>query len=217
MRTPIAVGVVLGTVLAMVLLGTAMVHAAPAGRLTVRLVTGAQALAAGSDVELRIYEVGGRTRRVALTHGEAWSRDSTHVISVELAEALDPRGVMRYAIYYRGAAPDLPAWEIASAEVETAGAGTAPERLLDVSLSGAIAGQGELSTEQRSAGSLVCVTDADCDDQRSCNGIERCSPQSAAADARGCLKGAPVVCPVNQICGEGHGCRGPDSIGKSPP
>jgi len=215
-RPPLAVAVVCATVLAMVF-GTAKVHAAPAGRLTVRLVTGAEPLAAGSDVELRIYEVGGRTRRLALAHGEAWLRDSTHVISVELADALDPRAVMRYAIYYRGAVAGLPAWEITSADVETAGTGTAPERLLDVTLSGAIAGQGELSTVERSVGSLVCVTDADCDDHRSCNGIERCAPQAAGADARGCLKGAPVVCPVNQICSEGRGCRGPDSIGKSPP
>jgi hypothetical protein len=201
-----------------VVLVVAEVGAAPpasAGRLTVRLVTGAEPLAAGSEVELRVYEVGGRMRRFALAHGEAWSRDSTHVISVDLAEALDPRSVTRYAVYYRGF-PNLPAWEIASAEVDTAGDGAAPVRLLDATLAGAIAGQGELSTEERSAGSLVCVTDADCDDHRSCNGIERCAPQAAGSDARGCVKGAPVVCPVNQICSEGRGCRGPDSIGKSP-
>jgi hypothetical protein len=190
--------------------------AAPVSRLTVRVVTGAEPLVAGSDVELRIYEIDGHTRHLALNHGEAWSRHSTHVIPVDLAAPLDPRAVMRFAISYRGAVAALPAWEIASAEVETQSGAAPPERLLDVTLAGAIAGQGELSTEERSAGSLVCVTDADCDDHRSCNGIERCAPQAAGADARGCVKGAPLVCPVNQICSEGRGCRGPDAIGKSP-
>ena len=55
---------------------------------------------------------------------------------------------------------------------------------------------------------LACRSDSDCDDRRACNGKERCAPRSPNADARGCVKGTPVVCPVNQVCGEGVGCRG---------
>ena len=60
---------------------------------------------------------------------------------------------------------------------------------------------------------MACKSDADCDDKRSCNGLERCAPRAAGADARGCVKGTPVVCPVNQVCGEGVGCRG---VGSAP-
>ena len=50
---------------------------------------------------------------------------------------------------------------------------------------------------------MTCVSDADCDDHRRCNGRERCAPRSAGADARGCVSGQPTVCPVNQVCSEG--------------
>ena len=36
-------------------------------------------------------------------------------------------------------------------------------------------------------------------------------------DARGCVKGTPVVCPVNQVCGEGVGCHGTDTLKKFSP
>jgi hypothetical protein len=80
--------------------------------------------------------------------------------------------------------------------------------LLDTTLSGVIARQGELATTDGDQAALICVTDADCDDKRACNGRERCDPRSREADSRGCVKGTPVVCPVNQVCGEGVGCRG---------
>jgi len=60
----------------------------------------------------------------------------------------------------------------------------------------------------RDAGTMTCMTDADCDDQKACNGHERCAPHSPGADARGCVSGSPMVCPVNQICAEGRGCVG---------
>jgi len=188
------------------------IAAAPLSHLTVRIVTGAQPLLAGSDVELRIYAVGGRVLRFPLAHGDAWSPDSTRLIPVTLSDPLDPRTVMRFSIYYRAAAPESAPWEIASAEVDIGSGRNAPERLLDATVSGVITKQGEVATEERSAGSLVCVTDADCDDHRACNGIERCRPRAAGADARGCVKGTPVVCPVNQVCTEGHGCVGPEAL-----
>jgi hypothetical protein len=54
-------------------------------------------------------------------------------------------------------------------------------------------------------------SDADCDDGKMCNGRERCAPQAKDADARGCVRGTPVSCPVNQICVEGQGCRGAEA------
>ncbi len=198
----------------MIGLFAAQAPAAPVSHLTVRIVTGSQTLVAGSDVELRIYTVGGNVLRLSLAHGDSWSRDSTRLIPVNLPDPLDPRTVMRYSIYYRAATPETAPWEIASADVEFTSAGGAPALLLDATVSGVIAKQGEVATVERSAGSLVCVTDADCDDHRSCNGTERCRPHASGADARGCVKGTPVVCPVNQVCSEGHGCVGPESLGK---
>lgn len=191
--------------------------AVPLSRLTVRIVTGTQQLPAGSELELRIYEVGGRVRHFSLGHGEAWAHDSTHLIPLTLTEPLDPRAVMRFGIYYRAPSALAPPWELAAAEVSLSSSGGSLERLLDATLSGVIAQRGEIATEERSAGSLVCVTDADCDDHLNCNGIERCSPRDAGADARGCVKGTPVVCPVNQVCTESRGCLGPVGSAKPAP
>ncbi len=185
--------------------------AAPVTHLQVRVVTGAAELAAGSILELRIYEAGKPMRRLPLTHGESWAHDSTFFIPLVLSEALDPRTVLRFGLYYRAASPLSPAWEVVGADVDLAAGHGTPERLLNATLSGAITRQGELATEDRDAGSVACATDADCDDHRNCDGHERCAPRSVGADARGCVKGLPMVCPVNQVCTEERGCRGLDS------
>jgi hypothetical protein len=190
----------------------ATVPAAPVSRLQVRVATGALELSAGSVLELRIYEAGRPVRHLALAHGEAWPRDSTRVIPVALAEPLDPRAVSRFSLYYRAASPLTPPWEIVAADVEVMPAGGQPARLLNATLSGTIAREGELATEDRDARSMACISDADCDDRRSCNGRERCAPRSAGADARGCVKGEPLVCPVNEVCTEARGCVGPSAI-----
>jgi hypothetical protein len=189
-------------------LGAASAGAVPVSRLEVRVVTGAQELSAGSSLELRIYEAGKSVRRLPLIHGEAWPRDSTHIIPLKLSDALDPRNVVRFSLYYRSASPAAPELEIVAADVELPSNKEPPERLLDATLSGVITQQGELATMDRDQASMTCRSDADCDDRRTCNGSERCSPRAADADARGCVKGTPVVCPVNQVCAEGVGCRG---------
>ena len=186
--------------------------AAPVSRLQVRIVTGNQELVPGSELELRIYETGrGSARRLPLAHGETWLPESTHLIPLRLDEALEPRNVIRFALYYRAANVLAPPLEILSAEVET-GEGAAAGKLLNATLSGVIARQGELASVETNAG--VCAGDADCDDHKSCNGHERCAPRMAGADARGCVKGSPVACPVNEICSEGVGCVGVDGLRK---
>ena len=195
-------------ILSLWVLGAASAAATPVSRLDVRIVTGADELGAGSSLELRIYEAGKSVRRLPLVHGESWPRDSTHIIPVRLSETLDPRNVVRFGLYYRGASPGAPAFEVVAAEVELPSSSGSPERLLDATLSGVISRQGELATLDREQSAMTCKSDADCDDKRACNGRERCAPHSAGADARGCMKGTPVVCPVNQVCGEGVGCRG---------
>ena len=189
-------------------MGAGLAHAVPVSHIQVRIVTGMTDLTAGSYLELRIYESGKDVRRLALTHGEAWPRDSTRVIPLTLNEALDPRAVQRFSLYYRAASPLSPPWEVVSADVDLS-AGREPQQLLlDTSLSGEIARQGELATLDRDAGTMTCMSDADCDDQKACNGVERCAPRAPGADSRGCVNGAPMSCPVNQICAEGRGCVG---------
>jgi hypothetical protein len=193
----------------------AAAHALPVSHVQVRIVTGMTDLAAGSYLELRIYEAGKPVRKLQLTHGEAWPRDTTRLIPLALSEGLDPRNVLRFSLYYRAASPLSPPWEVVSADVDLS-AGSEPQRLLlDTTLSGEIARQGELATLDRDASSIACMSDADCDDDRSCNGRERCAPHSPGADARGCVGGTPAVCPVNQICAEGRGCVGAGSISSS--
>jgi hypothetical protein len=189
-------------------LGVVTAHAAPVSHLDVRIVTGAQELGAGSTLELRIYEAGKSVRRLPLVHGEAWPRDSTHIIPVKLSEALDPRAVVRFSLYYRSVSPLAPELEIVAADVELPSPNKSPELLLGATLSGIIPRQGELASMDRDQPTIACKSDSDCDDRRSCNGHERCAPRAPDADARGCVKGIPVVCPVNQVCGEGVGCRG---------
>jgi hypothetical protein len=195
-------------------LGAMTAEAVPVSRLDVRVVTGAQELTAGSDLELRIYEAGRSVRRLPLVHGESWPAGSTHLIPVKLSESLDPRNVIRFALYYRAGSPIAPAWEVVSADVELPSSHAPPERLLDASLSGVISRQGELASIERDQAALICNSDADCDDHKACNGQERCAPRSPGADARGCVKGSPVVCPVNQLCGEGVGCYGKSALKK---
>jgi hypothetical protein len=189
-------------------LGAASIHAAPVSRLEVRVVTGSQPLTAGSLLELRIYEAGKPFRSLPLAHGESWLPNSTHIIPVTLSDPLDPRAVVRFGLYYRSPRAVPAGLEVISADVELPNGNGPPARLLDASVSGVISRQGELATTDGDQAALVCITDADCDDKRACNGRERCDPGSRQADSRGCIKGTPVVCPVNQVCGEGTGCRG---------
>jgi hypothetical protein len=198
----------LGPILLTGMLGAASAFAIPVSRLEVHIVTGAEELSAGSSLELRIYEAGKGVRRLPLVNGEAWPRDSTHVIPVKLNDPLEPGSVVRFSLYYRSANPQAPALEIVAADVELLSANESPGRLLDTTLSGVIARQGELATTDREPAAMTCKSDADCDDKLMCNGHERCAPRSADADARGCVKGTPMVCPVNQVCGERVGCRG---------
>jgi hypothetical protein len=193
----------------LMMLCAAAAQAVPVSHIQVRIVTGMADLSAGSYLELRIYEAGKEVRRLPLTHGEAWPRDSTRVIPLTLSDTLDPRNVQRFSLYYRAASPLSPAWEVVSADVDLS-AGREPEqRLLGTTLSGEISRQGELATLDRDSNTMTCMSDSDCDDHKSCNGHERCAPHAAGADARGCVSGSPLVCPVNQVCTEGKGCVGP--------
>src|ERR1700675_1955692 len=145
-------------------------EAVPVSRLEVRIVNGAKELSAGSDLELRIYEAGKSARRLPLVHGEAWLPASTHLIPVKLNESLDPRNVVRFAIYYRAGSASAPAWEVVAADVELPSTGGSRVRLLDAPLSGVIARQGELASVERDQAAITCAPDSDCDDRRACNG-----------------------------------------------
>jgi len=202
---PILISCVLGATLAEAASST---RPSAVSQIQVRIVTGLADLSAGSYVELRIYEAGKAVRRLPLTHGEAWPHDTTRIIPLNLGEGLDPGSVLRFGIYYRAANPLSPPWEVVAADVDLS-AGREPQQLLlNTTLSGEIAKQGELASADRDLSSLSCMSDADCDDHKSCNGRERCAPHAPGADARGCVSGTPVVCPVNQVCVEGRGCVG---------
>src|SRR5208282_5101146 len=135
------------------------VGAVPVSHLQVRIVTGPSELGAGSSLELRIYEAGKSVRRLPLVHGEGWPRDSTHIIPVSLNDALDPRNVVRFSLYYRSASPSAPELEIVAADVELPGTKDSPELLLDATLSGVIAREGELATLDRELAALACRSD----------------------------------------------------------
>jgi hypothetical protein len=213
MRRPFAA---VWTLVALLTLIAGVSRAVPVSNVQVRVVMGPTELSAGSYVELRIYEAGKSVRRYPLTHGEAWAADSTRVIPLTMNETLDSRDVLRFSLYYRAASPLSPPWQVVAADVDLS-AGHEPARLLlGTTLSGEIARQGELATLDRDASTIACMSDADCDDSKSCNGRERCAPHTPGADARGCVSGRPVSCPVNQICAEGRGCVGAGSLSPAP-
>jgi len=54
---------------------------------------------------------------------------------------------------------------------------------------------------------MACASDEECDDGLFCTGVERCEPESAEADARGCLIGS-APCLEGQRCDEASmGCN----------
>ena len=193
-------------------IGASALGAAAVDRLEVRIITGSQGAPAGGYVELRLHEAGRAERRLSLAGDAPWPAGSTRTISVPLSEPLDPDAVTRFGIYYRAAtgAPRS-AWEIASADVFALSADRR-ERPLGATIRGVISREGEIASVEVGASSLACLTDADCDDGRACNGRERCDPRARNANARGCVAGSPLVCPTNQVCMEGRGCHGIDGF-----
>jgi hypothetical protein len=195
--------------LALALCAIPAVHAATdVSRLEARIATGSDGAGPGGYVELRVQELGKPERRVPLARGDAWPAGSTRIVPVALPQPIDADAVVRVGIYYRSAnagAPD--SWEIAAADV-VALRGTQRIALTNAPIRGVVLREGELASTERAGSALTCVMDADCSDTRSCNGAERCQPGAAGADARGCVSGTPMQCPVNQACIEGQGCRG---------
>ncbi len=67
--------------------------------------------------------------------------------------------------------------------------------------------------------STACHTDPECSDGVFCNGVERCSPGTAGADARGCVSASPAQpCSAGQTCNEAmarcvSGCPDADGDG----
>jgi hypothetical protein len=183
-------------------LGAPAVH-----RLLVRIVTGTEWVPAVAYVELRLREAGRPERRLPIAGDAPWPAGSIRTVPVALSEPLDPDGVARFSIYFRGPANAASSWEIVSADVYALSA-DGREQPIAPTVQGLIRREGEIASAERSASSLMCVTDADCDDGRACNGRERCDPGAPNANARGCVAGVPVVCPTNQLCMERQGCRG---------
>src|ERR1700735_5548387 len=103
MKLPLPLSI--GTMLLACVFCAAAAQAVPVSRLGGRGRSRGAELSAGSDLELRIYEAGKSVRRLPLVHGEAWLPDSTHLIPVKLNDALDPRNVVRFALYYRAGSP----------------------------------------------------------------------------------------------------------------
>lgn len=89
---------------------------------------------------------------------------------------------------------------------------------------------GDKAPVVRIAGQDICTRDSQCSDGVFCNGAERCAPQAANADRRGCVAGSPPcrqgetcveqddrcrvgVCDVPDADGDGHAaiaCGGDD-------
>ena len=57
-----------------------------------------------------------------------------------------------------------------------------------------------------------CSSDAQCDDGLNCNGVERCDPENADANAMGCVAGTPL-CDAGETCIEASGtCEPPCDV-----
>ena len=60
-----------------------------------------------------------------------------------------------------------------------------------------------------------CANDLDCDDGVFCNGVERCMPGAAGANALGCIPPAGVACRATQVCNE-SAARCQSDCGRAP-
>ncbi|UJR82608.1 putative metal-binding motif-containing protein [Sandaracinus amylolyticus] len=60
----------------------------------------------------------------------------------------------------------------------------------------------DASTQDDTDARVECASDAECSDGRFCNGVERCAPRGAGADARGCVPAAEPACAIGQACDE---------------
>ena len=198
-----------------VLLGSllcAAAHALPVSHLQVRIVTGGQDLSAGSvfgTAHLRSRQ-GGASAAVDAWRIVAARLDARHPPDperVRSTRATCCASACTIAPPVRSHRPGrwLPPMSICRPVASRRNScSTRRSR-------GRSSGRANSRLSERDVSTMTCVTDSDCDDQRSCNGHERCAPRTAGADARGCVRGSPVVCPVNQVCSEGRGCIGADS------
>jgi hypothetical protein len=76
---------------------------------------------------------------------------------------------------------------------------------------------GDTGTPGHDAATTACAADPDCDDGMFCNGVERCAPTMAGADARGCAAASTPPCAAAS-CDEAMdrcstGCPTPDADG----
>ena len=211
-RRDLLVGCLIGV---LALSAAAPVCAEQVRALDVTVTAGDRPFPARATLLLKIYEQGPLPRVLTVVREGEWPAGATRIVRLVLDRPLESTRVRRFALALEAAAADAAPWDVEAAYVEWQGS-AGRERLLASNLAGVVAVGRDLASAERRDGDGRCSTDSDCSDGLDCNGAERCAPAAAGADARGCVAGRPVVCPVNTVCAEHRGCTGPAPVRAAP-
>ena len=183
--------------------------------LDVTVTGGERPFPAKATLLLRIYEQSPLPRVLTVVRDVEWPAGATRIVRLILDRPLESSRVRRFALSLEAGAADTASWDVESAFVEWQGP-AGRERLLAANLAGVVAVGRDLASAERREGDGLCNSDGDCSDGLDCNGLERCAPHAVGADARGCVVGRPIACPVNTVCAEHRGCVGPAPVRAAP-
>jgi hypothetical protein len=186
----------------------AAVQAEQVRAIDVTVTAGMRPFPARAALLLKLYEQGPVPTVLTVVRDVEWPPGATRIVRLVLDRPFEPARVRRFALAIDTGAAGTATWDVESAFVEWQGP-AGRERLLASNLVGVVAAGRDLASAERHDGDWRCASDGDCSDGLECNGLERCAPEAAGADAHGCVTGRPMACPVNTVCAERRGCRGP--------
>lgn len=184
--------------------------------LSVSVRLGGDGIRGGGQLLLVFEMSDGRTRRFDLNRTrEEWPGGAEKAIDVTVVPPMQYSAIQRIGIEWHGSQGDITQeqddFDLARLHVEsTAVSTTTPIINGSAVLVYSRTTSTRFDNDQTQwfggvrptvSAAAICTADSDCDDRRYCNGVERCEPSNASADARGCIVGVSP-CPPGENCNE---------------
>lgn len=174
----------------------------------IQISTGNDDLREGSNVELVIAMRDGRELRKTVNNPrERFADRTSKTVSMNFAPGVRVEDINTVTLNWQpdrgGGLTRADEWEMAGLQLATLNSrGRAEPFFIARGQKFVGAGSVVLSNTLRSDGPALCTNDNQCDDGSYCNGVERCQPGSAGADARGCVANPNPICRAGQFCNE---------------